>query len=147
MTTFTSPCHAGCILYNSTRSFNSLDLIQKEHDVSLGSCKSDCKKWQHQLWVGLYVFFVTPAVFFQLGTIPALLMRLTPVKLKSTQRALQVIVNQSIFIACTFLLGWLQDQSCIVWDSNKDVSGSCYIYNVEKYVKTITHTGQFKTFY
>ena len=102
-TGYISTCEANCILANST-----------DYKLTPGLCKSECPQWQHRVWVALYVFIVVPASYFNFGTIPALLMRLTPTHLKSTQRALQLIANQSVFLTCTFLVSWLQDQDRLI---------------------------------
>ena len=96
-------------------------------------------------------------------------MRLTRVHLKFVNQALQIISKRTVSLACTFVVGWLQDQespnilqsirlsgllsfysmnfkkSCFVWEKSGNDRGSCFMYDIEQYVTSSTLSGNFQS--
>ena len=110
--------------------------------ITEGLCESDCPAWRHWVWISIECLFGV-LCFVHLGTIPAVMIQLTPRRYKALQQALQIVLTR-VFgsLPGVLLLGWVKDQTCLLWERENGQRGSCSLYDTTLYVSMTTLAGK-----
>ncbi|XP_069740213.1 solute carrier organic anion transporter family member 4A1 [Narcine bancroftii] len=132
-----SPCHAGCMEFNSTISSNGRKIfhnclcVMENHPSRLnyaqsGKCNSSCT--QMPLFMSLFFFVI---FFTFLSSIPALTATLRCVSDSQRSFALGIqwiLVRTLGGIPGPIAFGSVIDISCLLWQDQCSERGSCYVY-------------------
>lgn len=141
ITTYFSPCHAGCTEYDPTNlTFSSCSCLANSTIATNGYCVGDqtCPNLKPYIILMMIGAFVSATA--KTGNSLITLRTVEPMDKSFTNGVLSSFLSIFTFIPSPLLFGYIADSSCLIWEEKCGQRGNCWLYDQSRFRNTFLLT-------